>query len=124
MIDTYNYTISQLTELCYNRSKGVGWHTNLETGEPLKRNLSEMLMLMNSELVEAFEGERKNLMDDKLPHRKMAEVELADCLIRIFDYSGMQGYDLSSAISEKLEYNLNREDHKIENRVKENGKKF
>jgi NTP pyrophosphatase (non-canonical NTP hydrolase) len=124
MIDAYNYTITQLTELCYARSKNAGWHTDLTTGEPPKRNLGEMLMLMNSELVEAFEGERKNLMDDKLPHRKMAEVELADCLIRIFDYAGMRGYDLSSAITEKLEYNLNREDHKIENRVKENGKKF
>ncbi len=40
-----------------------------------------------------MEGERKDLMDDKLPHRKMAEVELADALIRIFDYAGAYGYD-------------------------------
>jgi hypothetical protein len=35
-----------------------------------------------------MEGERKNLMDDKLPYRKMAEVELADVYIRISDYAG------------------------------------
>lgn len=37
---------------------------------------------------EAMEGERKGLMDDHLPHRPMAEVELADALIRLFDYAG------------------------------------
>ena len=37
-------------------------------------------MLIVSEIAEAMEGERKDLMDDKLPHRKMAEVELADAL--------------------------------------------
>ncbi len=45
-------------------------------------------MLVVSELVEAMEGERKDLMDDKLPHRKMAEVEMADAAIRILDFMG------------------------------------
>ena len=71
-----------------------------------------------------MEGYRKNLMDDKLPHRSMLEVELADAVIRIFDMCGGLGLDLSGAIYEKLEYNQNRLDHKIENRLKENGKKF
>ena len=39
-------------------------------------------MLTISEIAEAMEGERKNLMDDHLPHRKMAEVEIADAYIR------------------------------------------
>jgi NTP pyrophosphatase (non-canonical NTP hydrolase) len=69
------------------------WH-DPATGERLDRNKGEMLMLIVSELSEAMEGERKDLMDDKLPHRKMAEVELADVLIRVFDFAGGFGYDL------------------------------
>ena len=63
-------------------------------------------------------------MDDKLPHRSMLEVELADAVIRICDMCGGLGLDLEGAIYEKLEYNKNRADHKLENRLSENGKKF
>ncbi len=63
-------------------------------------------------------------MDDKLPHRRMIEVELADLLIRVFDYAGAYGYDLAGAYAEKRAYNDSRADHKIESRLKENGKKF
>ncbi len=71
------------------------WWTDLETGEPKKRNIGEMLMLMVSELAEAMEGDRKNLMDDKLPHRKMLEVELADALIRGLDLAGHRVKNIS-----------------------------
>lgn len=81
-------------------------------------------MLIVSELAECMEGERKDLMDDKLPHRKMAEVELADALIRIFDYSAAYGYDLQGAYSEKRDYNMTREDHKHEARAEAGGKKW
>ena len=63
------------------------WH-DLETGEPLKRNEGELLMLVVTELAEAAEGIRKNLSDDKLPHRKMEEVEMADAKIRLLDFAG------------------------------------
>ena len=42
---------------------------------------------------EAVEGVRKDLMDDKLPHRKMEEVEMADAFIRLLDFAG--GYNIS-----------------------------
>jgi NTP pyrophosphatase (non-canonical NTP hydrolase) len=77
-----------------------------------------------SEIAEAMEGERKDLQDDHLPHRKMAEVELADALIRIFDYAGEYGYDLDGAVSEKLEYNAKRQDHTFAARQAVNGKKW
>lgn len=102
----------------------IKWWQDMETGEPIKRNKGELIALMHSELSEALEGERKNLMDDKLPHRPMVEVELADTIIRILDYAGAYGYDLQGAFEEKMLYNSNREDHKHEVRRIAGGKQF
>jgi hypothetical protein len=121
---TVSKQVNQLRDICYQESFKAGWHTNLETGELLERNKGEMIALIHSEVSEAMEGERKSLMDDHLPNRKMAEVEFADAVIRIMDYCGRFNYDIGGAIVEKIEYNRNRADHKIENRVKNGGKKF
>ena len=110
------------TAFCHNSSKK--WWFDLHTGEPLDRNVGEMLMLIVSEIAEAMEGHRKGLMDDKLPNRPMIEVELADALIRILDISGGLGLDLAGAFRDKMVYNENREDHKRENRLLPNGKKY
>lgn len=98
------------------------WHD--EDGNRLERNKGELLCLIHSEVSEAMEGERKGLMDDKLPHRPMAEVELADVFIRVADYAAGFGYDLAGAVAEKLEFNKTREDHSYESRKKSGGKKF
>jgi NTP pyrophosphatase (non-canonical NTP hydrolase) len=100
------------------------WWFDIKTGQPLERNKGELICLMHSELSEAMEGERKNLMDDKLPHRRMAEVEFVDVLIRVFDYCDAFGYDLEGAYKEKMAYNAIRADHSPEERQKEHGKKF
>lgn len=115
-----------LTDACFGLAFQSGWWNNLQTGEDLRgnRNVPELLCLIHSEVSEAMEGHRKNLMDDKLPHRKMIEVELADAAIRIFDMAGGMGYDLAGAIAEKLQYNASRADHKPENRKLDDGKKF
>lgn len=73
------------------------WWFDLETGAPLNRDFGEMCMLMVSELSEAMEGERKDLMDDHLPHMKMAVVEMADCAIRIMDTCAGLGWSLHTA---------------------------
>lgn len=99
------------------------WH-DIDTDARLDRNKGEMLMLIVSEVAEALEGERKNIPDTHLPHRRMAEVELADVLIRVLDYCAGHGYDVEGALNEKCEYNKNRADHKAENRRKADGKKF
>lgn len=157
------------------------WHD--VDGNRIDRNHGELLMLTVTEVSEACEGIRKNLMDDHLPHRKMVEVELADTMIRILDYAGgfgfeieehdthqskfddteneaeclliivdeilsvynkcgresedirfvintinahadRFGYDVFGAMAEKREYNKQRADHKIENRLAEGGKKI
>lgn len=100
------------------------WWVALETGEPKERNVGELLMLMVSELAEAMEGHRKNLMDAKLPHRTAEEVEMADLLIRALDYCGGRKLDIGNAFVEKMIYNQNREDHKREARLGPNGKKY
>ena len=100
------------------------WWLDLETGEQKERNIGELLMLVTTELSEALEAHRKNLMDDKLPHRKGFEVEIADALIRLFDLSGGLGLDIDGALYEKLEYNKKRADHDPRNRLKDGGKKY
>lgn len=115
-------TLNDYATECHQANKK--WWTNIETGESLARNKGELLMLMVTELAEACEGERKNLMDDKLPHRKMAEVELVDCIIRILDYASAHGYDMEGAYQDKMKYNATREDHKHEARKLAEGKKW
>ena len=105
-------------------ASNIKWWQDIDTGHPIPRNKGELLALIHSEISEALDGERKNLMDDKLPHRRMAEVELADALIRILDYVGGFGYDLQGAFEEKMEFNARRADHTHEHRKAPGGKKF
>lgn len=86
--------------------------------------VAQKLCLIHSEVSEAMEGHRKDLQDDKLPHRKMIEVELADAVIRIADLAGALGLDLGGAIAEKLAYNSTRLDHKPEARAAAGGKSY
>lgn len=118
-----------LQSACHGGSISTGWHNDPKTGLRRTREQDDELFplriaLCHSELSEALEGHRKNLMDDKLPTRRMAEVELADAVIRIFDLAGSMGYDLGAAISEKLYYNASREDHTSEDRQTEHGKRY
>jgi NTP pyrophosphatase (non-canonical NTP hydrolase) len=113
-------TLNELAKSCHEDN--AHWWKDPKTGERLNRNKGELLMLIVSEIAEAMEGERKNLMDDKLPHRRMVEVEIADALIRIFDYAGAFGFDLDGAVAEKRAFNATRADHSFAARLSPNGK--
>lgn len=122
-----------LVDECHRASKSAGWWTNdgadlaaiATTGTLLgKAIVAQKLCLVHSEISEAMEGHRKGLMDDKLPHRPMIEVELADAVIRIADLAGALGLDLGGAIAEKMAFNQQRPDHKPEARQAAGGKAY
>lgn len=135
--DLTKFHVLSLVEACHWPALNAGWWTDMTTGEHTtflyrpgmprseqRRNIAELLCLVHSEVSEAMEGARKGAMDDKLPHRPMLEVELADALIRICDMAGGLGLDLGGAVAEKLAYNAKRADHRMENRRTEGGKEF
>jgi len=122
--------INELAQQLHDQHAKAGWWTNPETNESLLHKsytpyvIATKLSLIMSEVSEALDGYRSDKMDDKLTHRPMIEAELADVFIRLMDLSGALKLDLGGAIVDKLEYNKIRTDHKVENRVKPNGKKF
>lgn len=132
--------INNLVDVCHRASFKAGWWNEPHTGRNLVNVINspldatsellgaalvaQKLCLIHSEISEAMEGHRKGLMDDKLPHRSMIEVELADAVVRIADLAGALGLDLGGAIEEKLQYNAVRPDHKPKNREAAGGKKY
>lgn len=77
---------NDLAKTIYEQNKAVGWWDN-----PDRCKLT-LLQLISTEIAEATEAERKDLMDDHLPHRKGGEVELADAMIRLLDMAGAYGW--------------------------------
>ena len=115
--------LNECAKDCHEAAVTGGWWHDSQ-GKKKERNIGELLCLIHSEISEAMEGARKELMDNHLKHKSMMEVELADAVIRIFDLAESKGFNLGETIYEKLEYNRSRADHKIKNRLKEGGKKF
>lgn len=116
--------------LVHAENKAAGWWNDPISGQPFIENdlfpyvVATKMMLIVSETVEAMEGYRRDTMDDKLPNREMVEVELADVIIRILDLAGALGLAVGAALVEKRTFNATREDHKVENRLQQGGKKF
>lgn len=109
--------------LCHMRAFKAGWYDGVDVDD--KYFIGTRYALMHSEISEGFEYARKGSgKSDHIPEFTGEEEELADLLIRVFDYAGSRDLAIVDAFFAKLEYNLNRADHKRENREKEGGKKF
>lgn len=115
--------IMTMQKLAHRTATDAGWYIDPTTLLLKEINFGERVALMHTELSEALEADRKNLMDDKLPHRPGVEVEFADCIMRILDTAAFLGLDVAGAVIEKNRYNQQREDHRIENRAN-GGKKY
>jgi NTP pyrophosphatase (non-canonical NTP hydrolase) len=118
------FGLNEAMDLAHETATDAGWYIDPATGEPVQRNVGEVIALMHSELSEALEAYRRGLMDDKLPDRQGIEVEFADCIIRIFDTARAMGLDVAGAFVAKNRFNKGRADHKLAARNAPGGKRF
>jgi len=114
--------VHNIVKEAFSASSEAGWWDDDDVAD--KGVVPTKIALMHSELSEALEAHRRDLMDDHLPHRKGIEVELADALIRIADLAGAMGLDLGGAVVEKMAYNKSRSDHKKKVREAKGGKAY
>ena len=100
---------NSLIALCHGLAVEGGWWNDPTTGSQRDRNDGELICLMHSELSEALEADRKNITsDDKIPDFTGVEAELADTIIRIFDFAGFHQLRLAEALVAKMHVNLER----------------
>lgn len=94
--------LNDLAERCHENAIGKGFYDgtldNTERG--LHTEVGLRLALIHSEVTEVLEAVRKQLGTE-------AE-EIADILIRVFDYAAWREIDLDGAVAAKMEKNAGR----------------
>jgi NTP pyrophosphatase (non-canonical NTP hydrolase) len=100
--------INQAVKDSYENARDHGWHDS-------ERSIGDLICLMHSELSEALEEHRNGRTptevyynDNKPDKPEGIPVELADCVIRIFDFCGLHGINLEEVLKIKMEYNKTR----------------
>ena len=89
MVDLTKFYTDLATEI-HAHNVRVGWWDDPD------ECLFQKLQLVSTEVAEATEGARKNIMDTHLVNRKMEEVEYADAMIRMLDLGGRLKLDYIS----------------------------
>ena len=118
--DIESDVLDAMCERIYEGNVAAGWWD--QAANPLV--VPTKIAMIISECVEAMEGYRRGLLDDKLKDEAMVGVELADVLIRVFDLCGYLDVKVGTLLAKKAAYNATRADHKPENRAVKGGKKF
>lgn len=98
--------INDLVKRAYENSKNHGFWNE-------EKNFGEVIALMHSELSEAFEEYRKGKKINETYYEQGEKPcgipsELADVVIRVFDFCGGNDIDLEKIILEKMQYNETR----------------
>lgn len=113
--DSFWEDLSELQEICYNTADKSGFHDVIKEGTEEIRSLriSQCLMLIVSEAVEAFDDQRNGESVSSWYVNEFGKpcgfpTELADIIIRTFDLAGICGVDLSKVIDAKMRYNATR----------------
>lgn len=150
----------------------AGWWSDIVNDTPKKRSVAELMLLIVTEVSEAYGAWYDNTPDDKLPEYPGVGVELGDVMIRLADFMGalmagrivtnshvanpavhilgricehaedyeairktpkaigepetgdaLEPMDPIKMVFAKLAYNATRKDHKVEERLKEGGKR-
>jgi NTP pyrophosphatase (non-canonical NTP hydrolase) len=88
--------------ISYETSKAKGWYES-------ERSFGDITALFHSEISEAFEAYRHGNPESRyIPGFTQVEEELADLIIRVFDYSAHSGQRLAEAVAAKMNFNLTR----------------
>ena len=98
--------INDLVKRAYENSKNHGFWEE-------EKNFGEVIALMHSELSEAFEEYRNGKKINETYYEQGEKPcgipsELADVVIRVFDFCGGNDIDLEKIILEKMQYNETR----------------
>lgn len=97
-VDAENNSLTLLAFLCHDIAQSKGWW---DSGE---REFSGIIALCHSELSEAYDYLLKTLetgeeqFDDHLPEHSGFITELADTVIRVFDWTEWRGLDVDKSI--------------------------
>lgn len=98
-------SLKELQRIAHENAVQKGWH---ET----RRSDGEMICLMHSELSEALEELRNGKAPSEVYFKDQkpegVPIELADVVIRIFDFCGLHNINLQAAIVTKMVYNQTR----------------
>jgi len=97
--------LNDLRDEAYQTAVSKGWYEK-------PRSVGDAISLMHSELSEALEDYRSkgHVESWKEENGKPAGVpsELADVLIRVFDFCGSHNIDIAQAVKEKMAFNQTR----------------
>jgi NTP pyrophosphatase (non-canonical NTP hydrolase) len=108
--ETLKYALGVFESDVHRNAYEHGWWNN-EFGDydTDSRNRTECVALAMTELAEAIEARRKgSSVDEHCPDYSNEEIELADCMIRILDYSAAFDLDVIGAMLAKHEFNKSR----------------